>query len=245
MSDTLPLVHLPIAWQESRRSDPRDDPPDGPDSPLGRLLRDMNAFLDSLRASAPLSPDAAVRGPPDVHFGCPADMLGGCIETEDETPSMGRFELSVEAATGGWRRWVGEALDGVGAGGLLVLTLEFAYYWPEQTNLRGDKVIELGTDYTVPVPWLTALNAPVTVLQVTGALVDREGRATRLGAEGLFAKRPGLLRNLIGVQAVIRDEEVELVRTLRREDLPGAPLVWQAALHALVTGLTGAPRTMR
>ena len=90
-----------------------------------------------------------------------------------------------------------------------------------------------------PVPWLTSLDTPAHVLQITGALVGRDGRAIRIGAEGLFARRTPLLVSSIGAQAQLSDDDVERVRTLRRDELPGRPLAWQAAIRELVRQLTG------
>ena len=95
------------------------------------------------------------------------------------------------------------------------------------------------TGYSVDVPWLTSLETPVSVLQVTGARVGRDGRAQRIGAEGLLARRTSLPISALGAQAMISDAEVEQARTARREDLPGQPLVWQVALRELVRGLIG------
>lgn len=121
----------------------------------------------------------------------------------------------------------------------LVLTLEIGQYYPQQTSFAGAKAVELGTDHTVRLPWLTSLETPVSVIQLTGALVNREGRAVRIGAEGLLARRTGIVASGFGLQALIRDEDVEALRTARRQDLPGEPLVWQVALRNLVAGLTG------
>jgi hypothetical protein len=91
----------------------------------------------------------------------------------------------------------------------------------------------------VNLPWLTSLETPVAVLQLTGARVGRDGRAQRIGAEGLLARRTSLPVSALGGQAMIADAEVEQARTARREDLPGQPLVWQVALRELVRGLIG------
>ena len=54
-----------------------------------------------------------------------------------------------------------------------------------------------------------------------------------------MAKRTNIALSSIGVQSLISDEDVERLRTLRREDLPGQPLVWQTALRTLVARLAG------
>ena len=91
----------------------------------------------------------------------------------------------------------------------------------------------------MPLPWLTSLEAPVSVLQVTGALVDREGKAVRIGAEGIMARRTSLMGSGVGLQRILRDEDIEQTRSLVRDDLPGRPLAWQVALRHLVEQLTG------
>ena len=97
----------------------------------------------------------------------------------------------------------------------------------------------LGRDYTVGVPWLTSLEHPVAVVQLTGVLVGRDGRAIRIGAEGMLAKRSHILVSALGAQSLVSDEDLERLRTLRRHDLPNQPLVWQVALRNLVSQLTG------
>jgi hypothetical protein len=129
----------------------------------------------------------------------------------------------------------------VGVGRALVLTLEVGQYLPRQTGLRGDKEVELGTGHVVRLPWLTSLETPVSVLQLTGALVSSDGRAIRIGAEGILARRTPLVASALGAQRLVSDEDVEQARTLRRDDLPGQPLAWQVALRHLVAQLTGRP----
>jgi hypothetical protein len=67
--------------------------------------------------------------------------------------------------------------------------------------------------------------------------VGRDGKAIRIGAEGMLARRTSLPISALGAQALITDEEVERLRTVRRQDLPGNPLVWQVSLRTLVTQL--------
>jgi len=77
-------------------------------------------------------------------------------------------------------------------------------------------------------------------------LVDRDGKALRIGAEGFVARRTRLLVSAVGGQELLGDEDVRAARTARREDLPGAPLAWQVALRRLVSSLTAreAPRPL-
>ena len=107
-----------------------------------------------------------------------------------------------------------------------------------QTGIAGRKVVELGTDHVATLPWLTSLEAPVYVLQLTGALIDQTGRAVRIGAEGIALRSSRLVASAFGIQELLSDADVEAVRAARRRELPGEPLAWQAALRQLVKGLT-------
>jgi hypothetical protein len=150
------------------------------------------------------------------------------------------MRLAVGRPSSEWIEGVRAVLDESGADYALVVTLEVGQYWTRQTGLRGSKSVELGTAYTMPLPWLTSLEAPVSVLQVTGALVDRDGKAIRIGAEGIMARRTSLLGSAVGLQRILRDEDIEAARLLKREELPGQPLAWQVALRHLVEELAGA-----
>lgn len=132
-------------------------------------------------------------------------------------------------------------MDEAGTDRVLVVTLEVGQYLPRQRGLRGTKEIELGTAHIQALPWLTSLETPVSVLQLTGALVGRDGKALRIGAEGLLARRTPITLAGFGAQALIREEDVERLLTERRTDLPGRPLVWQAGVRTLVARLTGGP----
>lgn len=230
---------LPVAWQRGASQEAFFDPPGGPDTPLGILLAEMNAFLDTLVRSWPrVAPVAGT--PPDVMFGCVPEPDGDCdFGDTGSDPGHPRMLLRIGRPSPDWITATAASLEDAGAGHVLVLTLEVGQYLTRQRNILGSKEVELGSGYAQPVPWLSALDAPVPVLQITGALVRPDGRAVRIGAEGLYARRTGLLEGSIGLRALITDEEAERVRSLRRDDLPGRPLVWQAALRRLVAELTG------
>ena len=83
------------------------------------------------------------------------------------------------------------------------------------------------------------------MLQITGAVVGRDGKAIRIGAEGLLARRTSLPIRAIGGRALITDDEVEHLRAAHREDLPGSPLVWREGLRTLVAQLTARPAPSR
>ena len=232
------VAHVPIAYQPGASQAEMFDPAARPDSPITALLAEMNAYLDSLDVTTPLP---RLRGTaPDVKFGCDQDHLEECIRESDASTGYGApwMRLAVASPSREWIASAQSAVAGAQADAVLVITLEVGRYWPHQSNLRGDKEVRLGTGHTVRVPWLTALDQPVQVLQLTGALVGPDGRAQRIGAEGLVARRTSVLLVSFGVHELLSDADVDSVRTAVRADLPGEPLVWRAALHELIAELT-------
>jgi hypothetical protein len=247
--------HLPIAYQRGAAQAPIFDPRDGADTPVGRLLGEMNAYLDSLSIGPRLVEGgqvsavahAATRQPPDVQFGCLTEgNLPGedCAARGDSALGRGdqRMRLAVGRPSAEWTAWMRDVARENRVDRVLVVTLEVGQYLPRQTGLRGDKEVELGTGNVARLPWLTSLETPVLVLQLTGALVDTTGRAIRIGAEGFHPVRTRLAVSGVGGQALLKDADVEAARTVRREDLAGQPLAWRVALGSLVAQLTGARR---
>lgn len=237
------VVHAPITYQRGSTQSPIFEPPGDAGSPVAALLAEMNAYLETLRVTTPLAAAGTAPGiRPDVMFGCTTDAAGECVpEPGADTTDLSRRTLRLAVARPGsdWSAAMRRALDSADASAVLLITLEVGQYWTRQRNLRGDKEVQLGTGYAVALPWLTSLEAPVTVLQLTGALIGEDGRAIRAGAEGIFPRRTRLLVSAIGAQELLSNDDVERAGTLRREDLPGQPLVWQAALRNLVGELTG------
>jgi hypothetical protein len=247
-----PVAILPIAYQRGASQADVFDPSSAPASPISALLADMNAYVDSLTRAAGTAVAVRIAAPagtpPDVRFGCVQDASDECADPDAAGPAVRSFEteqprmrLAVGRPSTEWAAAARSTLERRGAARTLVLTLEVGQYWITKTGWTNRKSIALGTDYSVPLPWLTSLETPVSVLQLTGALVDRDGLAVRIGAEGMLARRTGLVMSGMGAQALISDADVQQLRTLRREDLPGRPLVWQLALRHLVADLGGVP----
>jgi len=149
------------------------------------------------------------------------------------------MKLAVGRPSAAWVERTRASMTGAGVSRALVVTLEVGQMLLRQTGLRGSKELELGTGHTAKFPWLTSLETPVAVLQLTGALVDQEGKAIRIGAEAFQAKRTPFLASSMGAQALLHDDDVAEARTRRRDDLPGKPLAWRIALEHLVSQLTG------
>ena len=238
--DTAPIGHLPVAYQRGATQEAMFDPAGGAGTATGALIGDLTAHLDSLDVTTRLAVGGASGAPPDVQFSCETDPSGDCLMGPG---ALGRGDIRMRLAVGRpapeWVTWAGGIMDSAGVARVLVITLEVSQYRVEQRGIQGDKMVELGTGYTVRLPWLTSLETPVHVLQLTGALMGRDGRAIRIGAEGMLARRTSLPLSALGAQALIPDEVVAELRAARRDDLPGRPLVWQEALRTLVARLLG------
>lgn len=233
---------LPATYQRGGAQSPNFDPRGGP--VMAQLLDEMNAYLDGLDLGRRLEvPSPSPGTPPDVRLACAMDAAGDCIGADDDpaTPAeQGRsMTLSVEPASGEFSPWIGSALSSANASHAVMITLEIAPFWPRQTGLRGTKVVDLGSGYSPELPWLTSLDQPLWVIELTGAVLDSTGHVVRAGGEGLLAKRTRFAISAIGGQEMVSDADVAQLRSSRRTDLPGSPLVWQAAMDSLVRQLTG------
>jgi len=244
------IGHLPVVYQRGAAQSEIFDPHGDAGTPVRALLDEMNAFLDSLDAGVRVTDGAHTVAsaqrlvPPDVRFGCATES--GVPDEECRArgdSALGRqgqtMHLSVGRPSDAWATWALDAMRTDSVSRLLVITLEVGQYLPRQRGWRGTKEVELGTDHVVGLPWLTSLDTPVSVVQLTGALVDSTGRAWRIGAEGIHARRTRLGISALGAQELVTDEDIQRVREARRTDLPGQPLAWRVALVRLVEGLTG------
>jgi hypothetical protein len=232
------IGHFPIAYQRGAGQSVMFEPEGRGSSPMGKLLVEMNSYLDSLRgrnANDGDLPNGAI--PPDVMFGCVTAPDGDCLENGDSLRTE-EMRLAVGRPSKAWIEWASTTAGSDSVTHTLVLTVELSQYLLRQKGILGKKILELGTGYTVNFPWLTSLDTPVQVVQLTGALMGRDGRAVRIGAEGMLARRTDLLTSSIGGQSLITDEEIARLRDQRRDDLPGQPLVWQVAMRNLVIALT-------
>lgn len=207
------------------------------------LLAGVNQALDSVgrdgnaRRGEPIAGRSAIA--PDVYFGCvTSGPAFDCLPRPAKGGLLSRDQLRQRLAVGRpSREWVAALqpqLDDTHTTHALVITLEVGQLYPNVRGLTAAKTVLLGRNHEQPVPWVSDADVPVMVLQLTAAVVDREGRAVRIAAEGLAAKRTGLLLNVLEAQSLWSDKDIEQLRTAVREDLPGRPLVWRQALDDLL-----------
>lgn len=233
------VAHVAVSFRDEPGS---LDPTPSRSPALAAVLDSLRAELDRLGLSAPLAGgDWPMRDGPSIRFGARRGGTGadGLPRSpgEIDTSEPRRMTFEVEGPGRAWRdRVAGAAGDSVGA--ILVVQLGFSEQWVRQVNWKGAKSIELGTGRALPLQWLTSLDDPVQVLQLTGALVEPSGKVLRVGAEGLLARRTGMAASVMGAQEVLTEEDLAALRAPASD---GAP-AWRSALRQLVGGLLGPGR---
>ena len=198
------VAHAPVSFRDEPGS---LDPTPKSSAALAALLDSLRAELDrnALTRSLP-GGDWPQKDAPIIRFGCRRGGNGAdgmpLAPSEIDTREPRRMTFEVD---GPGRTWRERAKQGAGdsIGVLLVIQLGFSEQWVRQTTWKGSKSIELGTDRSMPVAWLTSLDDPVQVLQLTGAAITPDGKIARVGAEGLLARRTGLTTSMIGAQEVL------------------------------------------
>lgn len=250
------IGHLPVAYQRGATQPAMFDPGISAESATGMLLADLDAYLDSLTKASGVSIRLVEGGkvsavtsqlttsPPDVQFGCITDdgtPWGDCAVNDGGALGRGRqrMRLAVGRPSAEWIGWMSDVMREQGVGRALVVTLEIGQYQMRQRGILGTKEVEVGTGHTVGVPWMTSLETPVMVLQLTGALVGADGKAIRIGSEGFAVRRTPLLASALGAQQLFSDDDMQKARAARRDDRVGRPLAWQVAMRHLVAQLTG------
>lgn len=250
--DTGEIGHLPIVFQRGASQSAIFDPRVESGSAVDELVRDMNHYLDAIgvsnrltnseRASKIAAPSNAV--PPDVRFGCIPENLvstADCADRNEAAVGRGRQQmlLAVGRPSAEWIAWNRELTTATATQRTLVVTLEVGQFLMRQEGILGKKVLELGTGNRAQLPWLSALDTPVSVMQLTASLVDPDGKVVRIGAEAFYPRRTRLLVSAVGGQELITDDDVKAMQSYRREDLPGQPIAWQVAMRELVGRVTG------
>ena len=208
------------------------------------FLEQCGGYLDSLGVQR-IAPDTAagIRPPaPALYVGDPGGFYAPMgLLSDEERARYGRTAVVVYASDppGKEKRAVESLAAAAEVDFVLYLRLDLSDYPVTQKNLKGSKVVSLGTGYQLPVPWLTTLDQPVEVLQFTGALYRADGKFIRAGAEAFYALRTPFGESALGVQRAIKRGDLSQILESRRGDLPGEPLAWHMALNNLVAQLAG------
>lgn len=210
---------------------------------LQPLAQAMTAYLDSLGWSTVSVIPAAAKDAPYLYLGssegdgAPVDAELQRMEHEKYPPMV----LHTRKPSNEWKAATAQQLSAGQVDFLLVITLGFSHYPKADRGFFGKKVV-LGTGYEEGIRFLSAIDKPVEVLQVTGMLLDRDGNILRAGGEGIIFKDTPFSLQIFDIEKAIDNEAIHTLMTAeRREDLPGNPLKWQVALHNLAAQLLAKP----
>jgi hypothetical protein len=229
----LRSAHLTVDF----RSEPDALDPTPDRSPaLAALLDSLRTGIDRLGLTPALGVDVRLAGRPDVRFGC---RRGGMTADgtvlaphEIDTHEPRRMQFDVEGPSKEWKKQAAAAAgDSIRA--IVSIQLGFDEYWVRQKDFAGNKSIELGTGRSQSVQWLTSLDDPVQVLQLTGCVVTPAGKVLRVGAEGILARRTGMVASMLGAQEMLTAEDLRLLT----ESHDGREPAWRTALRTLVARL--------
>jgi hypothetical protein len=217
------------------------------DGEFAPLLAAVDANLAARPCCRFLPGPALPAGAPQVYVGSAVGEFAPPegeqqVSPQDAFPPM---VLHLRRPSPAWRAAMAELLAREGASHAVVVSVGVSQYPKGRRGVFGKEVV-LGTGHEEPIRFLTAEDKLLEVLQLTGVLVDAEGRVVRAGAEGILARDTPFAAQVLDVSKVLDARTLEQVLTVeRRADLPGNPLKWQVALGNLLAGLGADPAGRR
>lgn len=204
-------------------------------------LRDsLNFYLDRLDWTTASGVSITQKGAPYLFVGSseaetapPATMM--MRNEEDIYPPMA---LYLEQPSKQWRNSLRQSMADNGSDYALLLWVGLTEYPKSNKGVFKKKVV-LGTDYEREIRFLSAVDKPVEVLQLTGILLDGDGEVVRAGAEGFLHEDSPFWLQVLDAESTISDNSVsDLFTGQLREDLPGNPPAWKVAVINLLEQLT-------
>lgn len=237
LTDSDQLVHAPVMFDKEMSEEFFYQ---GREVVLQPIVEVMNHYLDSLAWSQPLTGSLPEKGLPWLFVGsseaetAPPVMIT-MRQEHDEYPPMA---LYLEKPSKAWKQSFSQQMSEQGADYALLIWIGLTEYPKADKGLFKKKVV-LGTGYEHEIRFLSAVDKPVEVLQLTGVLLDKEGNVIRAGAEGFLHEDSPFWVQTLEAGTTIDDNAIEKLLTEEsREDLPGKPLAWKVALDNLVERLT-------
>lgn len=235
----IQAAHLPVAIDEQVSEEFFYQ---GREKALQPLVEVMNRYLDSLGHSATLEAAAFPgKGSPYVFVGSSEAETAppGSEMMREEHHDFPPMVIYVRKPSKEWKGQLQQQLPQHNAEYLLAIWVGFVEYPKARKGLFKKKVV-LGTDHEPEIRFLSAEDKPVEVLQVSGMLLNREGEILRAGAEGIYHEDTPFWAQIFDIEKSVDDAALQnLIADVRREDLPGRPPAWQAALDMLMAQLTG------
>jgi len=205
------------------------------------IVAALNGALDGQSCCRLLPAAALPAGAPHVYFGS-ADGELAPPEARDQVLPHDQFPpmvMHVRRPSAAWQQAMAGLLAREGATHAILVSLGVSQYPKGREGAFGKKVV-LGTGHEEPVRFLTAEDKLLEVLQLTGVLVNAQGRVVKAGAEGILARDTPFAAQVFDVEKTLDDRTLQAVLTTeRRKDLPGEPMKWQVALDNLLWQLRG------
>lgn len=240
-SENATIVHHPISLDEKMFTEFFYQ---GREAVFQPLIDSMNCYLDSLGWSTKAVAPLARKGAPYLFVGSSeAETAPHAVlmmrEEHDMYPPMALF---LDKPSKEWRKSYIESMDKQQGEYALMIWVGLTEYPKANKGVFKKKVV-LGTGYEHEIRFLSAVDKPVEVLQLTGVLIDREGNILRAGAEGFLHEDSPFWVQTLNAGTTVDDHAVrKLFTEERREDLPGKPLAWRVGLTNLMEQLTERPR---
>ncbi len=178
-------------------------------------------------------------GAPRVYVGSAAGDLAPPDAEQQASPGdvFPPMVLHAERPSASWAEAASALMAREGLTHLVVVRVSVSQYPKGRRGVFAKRLL-LGTGYEVPVKFLTAEDKLMQVLQVTGLVVDAEGRVLRAGAEGVLGRDTPFKFQVFDVEKLLDDEALQAaLATERREDLPGEPLALEVAIDNLLAQL--------
>lgn len=217
----------------------------GREKVLQPVIEVMNSYLDSLGWSQQLKEalDQKAKGAPYLFVGSSeAETAPPVTEMmRDENDLYPPMALYLEKPSKDWNKTYSKLMEDQEGEFTVLIWLGLTEY-PKANKGMFKKKVVLGTDYEREIRFLSAVDRPVEVLQLTGILLDNKGKVIRAGAEGFLYEDSPFWVQALGAGTTVDDNAInKLYEEQRRTDLPGKPLAWKVALYNLMEQLLQRP----
>ena len=203
---------------------------------LRPLIDTMNVYLSSVKMTSVDVEVLPQKGRPYVFVGSSEAETAppGSEMMREAHHKYAPMVIYLDKPSKAWKAEVVRLLEGQDAEYMMAFWIGFVEFPKANKGVFKKKVV-LGTHYEPDIRFLSAEDKPVEVLLVTGILFNKQGEVLRAGAEGIVHEDTPFWAQVLELNKSVDDKTVQsVVSDLRREDLPGKPLAWKAALDMLI-----------
>lgn len=240
-SESASIIHYPVSLDQKMFTEFFYE---GREEAFQPLVDSMNSYLNSLGWSKKASTTLPQKGAPYLFVGSSEAETAphATLMMRDEHDMYPPMALFLDKPSKDWRKSFGETMQAQQGEYALMIWIGLSEYPKANKGVFKKKVV-LGTGYEHEIRFLSAVDKPVEVLQLTGVLMDREGNILRAGAEGILHEDSPFWVQTLNAGTTVDDNALrKLFTEERRDDLPGKPLAWRVGLYNLMEQLTGRPR---